>query len=541
MPRLRVALVSTSTLVALVLATGVAAAQTHSLVPGAHREPSGRALTEIERAKGLMTQGRMPEALAAFRSAASMDSLSSQALETLGIAYQTANMSSDAYAAYRRATELDPTSASAWNRAGQVLLANLGRPAAALASFEQALAIDPEFAPAYFSRSVYHLFRGELDEADKDIDQARLHPADEDQSRFIYGASLQMLLSHGMLREAEQGLRQQVFEFPSDIRSAQSLALVYRLTARPDKARSQMNDLMSRLPAQAVLLNEQGMIEQALGHPDSAIISFNTAWTLDSTSAEAGFHLSRAHLAAGDTLRGLAWLSQVEARDPGFYPTAFLAARVFAARGEKALADRALARAKHLHPSTLGGLTDIVPAGADSALAVAERDLLSGDLVAAVNRGYAACKNPALRGRALLIAAWASHTPAGSPATAVTQLEAALQALPASDKLSRAEAERELGRAHLRIGNRDDARQHLERSLDLRPPKDPGAAPAAAALIDLYLDMGDKAAAGRLAKKVGSTDDPDLLAALGRLADSTGDGKSAAALRDRAKAMAFLP
>ncbi|HEV8480100.1 MAG TPA: tetratricopeptide repeat protein [Candidatus Eisenbacteria bacterium] len=539
MPRLRIALAST--LVALVLAAGIAAAQTTSLVPGAHREPSGRAASEIERAKGLMGQGRLPEALAAFQSAASMDSLSSQTLETLGIAYQTANMANDAYAAYRRATELDPTSASAWNRAGQVLLADLGRPAAALASFQQALAIDPEYAPAYFSRSVYHLFRGELDEADKDIQQARIHPADEDQSRFLYGAELQMLLAHGMMREAEQGLRQQVFEFPSDVRSAQALTLVYRLTGRPEKARTQMNALMSRLPTQAPLLNEQGMIEQALGHPDSAIVSFNTAWTLDSTSAEAGFHLAHAHLAAGDTLRGLAWLSQVEARDPAFYPTAFLAARVFAARGEKALAERALARAKHLHPSTLGGLTAIAPAGADSALAAAERDLLAGDLAAAVNRGYAACKNPAQRGRALLIAAWASHTPAGSRATAVTQLEAALQALPGSDKLSRAEAERELGRAHLRIGNKDDARQHLERSLEILPPKDAGAAPAAAALIDLYLDLGDKAAAGRLAKKVGATDDPDLLAALGRLADSTGDGKSAAALRDRAKAMAFLP
>jgi tetratricopeptide (TPR) repeat protein len=538
MPRMRIALVSTFLLVCVAT---VAGAQTASLVPGAHREASGASQREAQRARGLLQQGRVMDALLAFQSAAALDSLSSEAMENLGIAYQTANLSRPAYDAFRRATELDPTSASAWNRAGQVLLANLGRPAAARAAFDHALALDPENGPAFFSRSVYHLFRGELDLADQDIQQARLHPQDENESRFFYGAQLQMLLAHGSFHDAEQGLRQQLFEFPSDVRSAQSLAVTYRLLGRPEDARLQIENLISLLRPQAALSLEQGMIEEALGHPDSAVVSYNTAWQLDSTSAEAGYHLARAHLAMGDSLRGMAWLSQVETRDPGYYPTAILAARVFAARGEKALAERALARAHRLHPSTFGGLTDITPAGPDSMLAAAERDLLAGDLTAAVNRSYAATKDPSRRGKALILAAWASHAPPSAPATAVAQLEGALEALPSSDKLSRAEAERELGKAHLRIGNKDDAKQHLERSLDLLPPKDPRSAPAVATLLELYLDMGDKASAARLAKKVGATDDPDLLTALGRVADSSGDGKGAAALRDRAKAMAFLP
>ena len=538
MPRPRVVLVSTFL---LLCGAALAGAQTASLVPGAHREPSGPSQKQAAHGRELLEQGRVMDALEAFQSAFAADSLSSQAAENLGIAYQTANLPHPAYDTFRRATELDPTYPPAWNRAGQVLLANLGRPAAALASFEHALTLDPGYGPALFSRSIYHLFRGELDLADQDIQQARLHPQDENESRFYYGAQLQMLLAHGSFHDAEQGLRQQVFEFPSDIRSAQSLAVAYRLLGRPTEARQQMANLMSLLRPQAVLHIEQGMIEEALGHPDSAIVMYNTAWALDSTSAEAGFHLAHVYLAMGDTLRGMAWLSQVEARDPGYYPTAFLAARAFAARGDKALADRALARAKRLHPSTLGRLTDIVPAGPDSLLASAERDLLAGDLTAAVNRSYAASADRARRGRALLLAAWASHAPPSAPATAVAQLEGALDALPASDKLSRAEAERELGKAHLRIGNKDDARRHLERSLDLLPPKDPGSAPTVAVLLDLYLDTGDKASAARLAKKVGATDDPDLLTALGRVADSSGDGKGAAALRDRAKAMAFLP
>src|SRR5262249_60592746 len=112
--------------------------------------------------------------------------VSRQAPEIPGLARKTANLPHPAYDAFRRATELDPGYPPAWNRAGQVLLANLGRPAAALASFEHAIALDPSYGPALFSRSVYHLFRGELDLADADIQQARLRPADENEARYFY-------------------------------------------------------------------------------------------------------------------------------------------------------------------------------------------------------------------------------------------------------------------------------------------------------------------------------------------------------------------
>jgi tetratricopeptide (TPR) repeat protein len=145
------------------------------------------------------------------------------------------------------------------------------------------------------------------------------------------------------------------------------------------------------------------------------------------------------------------------------------------------------------------------------------------------------------RGRALVLAGWASRSSPNAPSASVVQLEAALEALPASDRVTRAEAERELGRAHQRLGNRDDARAHLEKSLALVAPKEPDSAPALASLIVLYLDGGDRSAAARWAKKAGPTDDPDLLAALARVAEAAGDEKRAAEYRDRARAVAFLP
>src|SRR5262249_16421209 len=123
MPRSHVALISTFL---LVCSAALAGAQTASLIPGAHREASGASQRQAAHGKELFEQGHIMDGLIAFQGAFAADSLSSQAAENLGIAYQTANLPHPAYDAFRRATELDPTSASAWNRAGQVLLANLG-------------------------------------------------------------------------------------------------------------------------------------------------------------------------------------------------------------------------------------------------------------------------------------------------------------------------------------------------------------------------------------------------------------------------------
>ena len=507
-----------------------------------HREPNPKAAAKTAEAKQLLGAGRVAEAVVGFEAAVALDSLSSQAAENLGIAYLTAHRAADSYAAFRRATVLDPQSPSAWNRAGQVLLSNLGRSEGALAAFRQALALDPDFGPAQFSMGVYHLYRGELGEAQKAMSQARSSAQDEFEERFYFGASLLLLVSRGELASASHGLRGQVNEFPSDVRAAQAYALVLRLTGRPNEALDALDALRRRLLPQAVLWNERGLIFEAMAKPDSAILSFNTAWDLDTTSAEAAFHLARLHFALGDTTRALGWLTRVEERDPGSYATALLAARLHAARGQREWAQRAYDRARRLHPSTFATLDGGLSAPpADSLLLKAEREIVAGDLMVAANRASAASMDPTTRARSLVLAAWANRSSPNAPAAAVVQLEAALEAEPPLDRATRAEAERELGRAHLRIGNREDARVHLEKSLAIVGPKEADAAPALASLLVLYLDKGDRSAAAKWAKKAGATDDPDLLAALARVADATGDAKGATAYRDRARSVALLP
>ena len=507
-----------------------------------HREPNPHAAVKTDEAKRLLSAGQVADAVTAFEAAAALDSLSSQAAENLGIAYLTAHRPADAYASFRRATVLDPASPSAWNRAGQVLLSSLGRTQGAVAAFRQALALDPGFGPALFSMGVYHLYRGELAEAQKSMADARGNAQDETEERFYYGATLTLLLSKGDVGNAASGLRGQIAEFPSDVRSAQAYALALRLTGKPEGALESLDNLRRRLLPQAVLWNERGILFEALAKPDSAIVSYNTAWGLDTTSSEAAFRLARLHFALGDTTRALGWLTRVEEIDPGSYPTALLAARIHAARGHRDWAERAYERARHLHPSTFATLEGKLTApAADSLLLAAEQDIVDGDLQAAANRASAATMDPALRGRALVLGAWANRSSDNAPSAAVVELEAALEALPHSDRATRAEAERELGRAHLRLGNRLDAQAHLEKSLAIVGPKEPDAAPALASLIVLHLDKGDRASASKWAKKAGPTDDPDLLAALARVADAAGDTKGAAAYRDRARSVAFLP
>jgi tetratricopeptide (TPR) repeat protein len=520
-----------------------------SSIPGAHREPNPGAQLEIARTRSFMGGGRIADALAANLRAAALDSLSSAVFETLGITYQTAGRAREAYAAFRRAALLDPSSPSVLNRAGQVLLSQLGLPAGARAAFRQALAVRPGYAPAHYSLGAYHLLRGEVEEAEAETDSAYdLATADEEQAAF-FGARMQLLMQRGQYASAADALSRHIFGLPSDWRSRQAYALALRLSGQTAEAAAALHDLIGRLGPQAVFLNELGTTQLALGERDSAEIAFRSAWERDSTASEAGYHLAVARLAAGDTSGALAWLGRVEQREPGWFPTALLAWRIHEARGDAERARRARARAEALNPFSytlqagrlMHGPGSSPASGPESLLVRAESALLSGDFDAAAQLAGQSCLDRKLRPAALLLAAWVERGAGGLQGGRVTRLEAALEGLAAGDARRRAVAERELGVLHLRLGNRADAVQHLERALAEVPPRDPLSAPAAAALLRLYAEAGDARAAAKLAGRVSDTDDADLLSALAGAAEAGGDAARARALRERAQAAGFLP
>ena len=520
-----------------------------SVIPGAHREPNPAAAAELGRARGMLSEGQTPAAVEAGRRAALLDSLSATVFERLGVIYQAAGLPREAYQAFRRASLLDPASAWALNRAGQVLLSELGRPAGALAALRQAQAVRPDFAPAHYSLSVYHLLRGEIEDTEREADLAFDQAVDEEEKRVFFGARMQLLMLRGQYLDAEDALRRHLYERPDDRRAQQAQALALRLLGRYPESEEALRRLAAQVRPQAVLLNDLGTVQLALGQRDSAAVSFRRAWDLDSTASEAGYHLARAHLAAGDTSGALGWLAQLEERDRGWYVAPLLAARIHAARGDAARGERAFARARALNPLSFEGPPPATDAGwrarqpgpRDSLLVRSEQALVAGEFGAALLLGYQACLDREVRPRALLFVFWANRLSGLMPGGAAAHLEAGLEGLPASAKTERAVAERELGLLHLRLGNAGDARAHLEKALAALPPAHAVSASAAAALIGLCLDAGDPVAAGRLAARVGDPADAELLSALARAALAAGESERARGLRERAAAAEFLP
>jgi tetratricopeptide (TPR) repeat protein len=172
---------------------------------------------------------------------------------------------------------------------------------------------------------------------------------------------------------------------------------------------------------------------------------------------------------------------------------------------------------------------------------MAEASLLAGDMALAGHYSTRACAWQDHRGPALIQATWSKVPTGGSNSVRVVQLEAAEEDLPDADDQLLSVVERELGNAHARIGNLEDARRHLERSLDLLSGETDLATPTAAQLISLYLEVGDIDSAVKLGRSFAETNDPSLLGVLAAASAAAGDNAAAEEFRQRQQAAAYLP
>ncbi len=89
-----------------------------------------------------------------------------------GLRAQTARDWSAAVAAYRRATELRPAYAEAWNGLGFALRSQ-GRPQDALAAYYEALRLRPEFPEALEYLGAAYVKLGRLDDARRVLERLR--------------------------------------------------------------------------------------------------------------------------------------------------------------------------------------------------------------------------------------------------------------------------------------------------------------------------------------------------------------------------------
>jgi tetratricopeptide (TPR) repeat protein len=112
----------------------------------------------------LRHQGRKGEALAAYRKATEFDPTGANPYDYLGLgnALQDLGRSEEAVAAYRRAIALDPKRARPYHGLGNALR-SLGKPEEGVAAYRQAIALDPRLSGPHYSlgNALLSLGRGE--------------------------------------------------------------------------------------------------------------------------------------------------------------------------------------------------------------------------------------------------------------------------------------------------------------------------------------------------------------------------------------------
>jgi predicted O-linked N-acetylglucosamine transferase (SPINDLY family) len=112
----------------------------------------------------LMGQGKLDEAIAAYRRAIRSKPDYAAAYTTLGIALAGQGKFDEAIAAYRRAIGIKPDLAEAYPNLGNVLM-DQGKLDEAIAAYRRAIGIKPDLAEAYANLGAALSWQGKLDEA----------------------------------------------------------------------------------------------------------------------------------------------------------------------------------------------------------------------------------------------------------------------------------------------------------------------------------------------------------------------------------------
>src|SRR5262245_7025866 len=150
-----------------------------SEVKGAHYEANEAARVEMNRAKSRVRMKNVAGALDAMAAAVAKDSLSAEVWDERGQLQMRAGQIQDAYQSYNRAAVLAPGRATSWVRLGQVALMHMGLEEQGTTAIGYALDIDSLNATAWYTRSLYHWTRGELDLAEAAIQQSRRLETDD--------------------------------------------------------------------------------------------------------------------------------------------------------------------------------------------------------------------------------------------------------------------------------------------------------------------------------------------------------------------------
>lgn len=224
-------------------------------------------------------QGALEQALAAYEQALSLQPGHPGALSHLGIlAWQNGDLEAAERFLYA-SLDADGSAPSPWNTLGNVMKAR-GRTEAALACYQQALAIAPDYADAHFNAGNLLQLLG------------RLEPA---------------LASYARALEAQ----------PDDVQSRNNRAAVLQQLGRWDEALDNLDAALALAPGYAEAHNNRGNVLARLRRHAEALASFERALACRSHYADAYVNRAKLLKDTGRLDAAQADLEQAIALDPG--------------------------------------------------------------------------------------------------------------------------------------------------------------------------------------------------------------------------------
>ena len=205
----------------------------------------------------------------------------------LGITLKEQGRLDEALASYNQAIALKPDFAEAYNNLGNTLK-ELGRLDEVLASFTKAITLKPDFAEAHHNLGNALKQLGRLDEAEVSYTRAIALRPDYAKAHFNLGRTLEEL---GRLEEALASYNQAIVAKPDYTEAHFNLGITLKKLGRLEEALASFDQAIALKPDYAKAYSNLGITLKELGILEEALASFKQAIALKPDFAEAHYNL----------------------------------------------------------------------------------------------------------------------------------------------------------------------------------------------------------------------------------------------------------
>jgi tetratricopeptide (TPR) repeat protein len=222
----------------------------------------------------LHNQGKLEEAIAAYRKAIEIDPNYAMAYNFLGSTLQSQGKLEEAITAYRKAIEIDPKLANAYHNLANayynlgIILNNQGKLEEAIAASRKAIEIEPNFAMAYYNLGNTLHNQGKLEEA---IAASRKAIKIEPNFAVGYNSLGNTLKNQGKLEEAIAAYRKAIEINPNYAMAYYNLGIILNNQRKLEEAIAAYRKAIEINPNYAMAycylgntLKNQGKLEEAI-------------------------------------------------------------------------------------------------------------------------------------------------------------------------------------------------------------------------------------------------------------------------------------